>query len=98
MRLIIKSAIVCLLVCLGIAARVEVDIVPDVVYCHKDCLAVTMNVLKPKNANGAGILCLVSGGWHSNYDIPPNAALAGGAPYPYCGWFDCRTLLDKGFT
>jgi len=48
-----------------------VEITPDVVYGHKDGLAMTFDVFRPKeNANGAGILFMVSGGWYSNWTPP----------------------------
>ena len=46
-------------------------IIPDVVYGHKDGMALTYDVFKPeKDANGAGILFIVSGGWFSKW-YPP---------------------------
>src|SRR5262245_10543240 len=40
----------------GLATAAEVEIIPDVVYGHKDGLAMTMDVIKPKtNANGAAV-------------------------------------------
>ena len=65
----------------------EVEIIPDVVYGHKDGMALTFDVLKPKSgANGAAVLFMVSGGWISAYR-PPQQALSMFQP-----------LLDKGFT
>ncbi len=65
----------------------EVEIVPDVVYGHKDGLAMTFDVLKPKTgANGAAVLFMVSGGWISAW-TPPQQMAARFTP-----------LLDKGFT
>jgi len=53
------------------AAEADVDITPDVVYGHKDGLAMTFDVFTPKqNANGAGVLFMVSGGWYSNWSPP----------------------------
>jgi len=47
----------------------QVDIVPDVVYGHKDGLALTFDVIKPKkNANGAAVIFMVSGGWLSPHN------------------------------
>ena len=72
-----------------------VEVSTDVVYGHKFGLAMTMDVLRPKkDANGAGIVWIVSGGWHSGH-FPPHAAFS--STYPYAGFFDCRALLDKGF-
>jgi acetyl esterase/lipase len=78
-----------LTVCVAAQAIVQpsVEIIPDVVYGHKDGLAMTFDVLKPKaNANGAAVIFMVSGGWVSNYSPPQQAALR------------FKDLLDKGFT
>ena len=41
---------------------------PDVVYGHKDGMALTFDVLKPaSNSNGAGVLYIESGGWRSSW-------------------------------
>jgi hypothetical protein len=101
MRLIIKFAAVCLPLCSRIAVTgadnqdysKEVQVFTDVVYGHKFALAMTMDVLRPKRANGAGIVWIVSGAWHSHV-FPPEAAFS--STYPYAGFFDCRALLDKG--
>jgi formylglycine-generating enzyme required for sulfatase activity/acetyl esterase/lipase len=103
MRLIFKFAIVCLFLCPGIAAIAaekdyskDVEVSTDVVYGHKFALAMTMDVLRPKkNANGAGIVFIVSGSWHSVL-FPPEFAFS--STYPYSALFDCRALFDKGFT
>ena len=69
------------------ATAADVEIIPDVVYGHKDGLALTFDVLKPKtNANGAAVIFMVSGGWVSRY-IPPQQMIA-----------RFQDLLDKGFT
>ncbi len=65
----------------------DVEIIPDVVYGHKDGMALTFDVLKPKaGANGTAVLFMVSGGWVSAYR-PPQQSLP-----------MFQTLLDKGFT
>ena len=65
----------------------DVKITPDVVYGHKVGLALTFDVFQPeKNANGAGVLFMVSGGWVSRW-IPPANMTAHFKP-----------LLDRGFT
>jgi len=58
----------------------------DVVYGHKDGLALTFDVIKPTKPNGAGILWLQSGGWYSTWQDAKVWQFAG-KPY-----------LDKGFT
>ncbi len=65
----------------------DVQITPDVVYGHKFGLALTFDVYAPtENANGAGVLFMVSGGWYSVWG-PPEKALERFKP-----------LTDKGFT
>jgi formylglycine-generating enzyme required for sulfatase activity/acetyl esterase/lipase len=78
----------------AVPERVDVELMPDVVYDHKYALAMTFDVLKPKkNANGAGILVIISGGWHSTW-FYPEVAIGG----LYSGWFDGRRLMAEGFT
>jgi acetyl esterase/lipase len=62
------------------------EIAPDVVYGHKDGMALTFDVFTPQSPNGAGILYMVSGGWRSRWQDPQEAQ-ARYAP-----------LLDAGFT
>jgi acetyl esterase/lipase len=70
-----------------VMAQAQTEIVPDVVYGHKDGLAMTLDVIKPKaNANGAAVIFMVSGGWVSNYNPPQQTATR------------FKDLLDKGFT
>jgi acetyl esterase/lipase len=71
----------------GLFAAEAVKILPDVVYGHKLGLAMTFDVFQPaENANGAGVLFMVSGGWYSNWQ-PPEQTQGGFKP-----------LTDKGFT
>ena len=68
-------------------ADAKINITPDVVYGHKDGLAMTYDVFTPKeNAKGIGILFMVSGGWYSSW-TPPDKAQFMFAP-----------LATKGFT
>ena len=81
------AALVFSSLCVRFAAAAEVEILPDLVYGHKDGLAMTIDVLKPKTgANGAAILYMVSGGWVSRWTPPTEAATR------------FQFLLDKGFT
>lgn len=65
----------------------KVKIAPDVVYGHKDGLAMTFDVFSPaEGANGAGVLFMVSGGWFSVW-APPENLMPVFSP-----------LLSKGFT
>ena len=61
-------------------------ITPDVVYGHKDGLAMTFDVYTPTNPNGAGVLYMVSGGWVSTW-VPPEGLLR-----------RFNLLVAKGFT
>ena len=70
----------------GFAAS-KVDVTPDVVYGHKDGLALTFDVFQPTvDANGVGVLFMVSGGWISKW-YPPKI---------YGRFVD--HLTDHGFT
>ncbi len=62
-------------------------VIPDVVYGHKDGMALTFDVFKPAGEpNGAGILLMESGGWVSRW-WPPELTKRYLEP-----------LLEKGFT
>ncbi|HVQ38327.1 MAG TPA: alpha/beta hydrolase [Pyrinomonadaceae bacterium] len=91
MRKGIISIVCVLFLAVNHAAQVKpatsVEVIPDVVYGHKDGMALTFDVFKPKsNANGAAVIFMVSGGWISNYTPPAQAQ----ARY--------QELLDAGFT
>jgi len=64
----------------------DVAVTADVVYGHKDGMALTFDVFRPADANGAAILYMVSGGWVSRWSPPESAA----------DRFD--GLLERGFT
>jgi acetyl esterase/lipase len=60
---------------------------PDVVYGHKDGMALTYDVFTPKeNAKGIGLLFMVSGGWVSKWAPPEQAARM------------IQPILDRGYT
>jgi acetyl esterase/lipase len=66
-----------------------VTITPDVVYGHKDGMALTYDVFRPANAGekpGPCLLLMVSGGWVSQW-MPPAAMLPFTKPF-----------LDRGYT
>jgi len=48
----------------------DVEITRDVVYGHKAGMALVYDVFTPDNANGAGIVFMVSGGWFSTWAAP----------------------------
>ncbi|NLX96768.1 MAG: alpha/beta hydrolase [Rhodopirellula sp.] len=80
------ALVVVLLGTVSARAEVEVQITPDVVYGHKDGMALTFDRFRPKEANGAGVLFMVSGGWYSRWSPPEK----------FQGVI--QTLLDRGFT
>lgn len=68
-----------LILCLGVLTlgsttafgQIAVEIKPDIVYGHKDGLAMTFDVFQPKtDSNGTGVLFMVSGGWYSTWRPP----------------------------
>lgn len=58
----------------------------DVIYGHRDGMALTYDVFKPKAPNGALVVNMVSAGWHSTWGPPEERQ----ARYQW--------LIDKGFT
>ncbi|MBW6460988.1 MAG: alpha/beta hydrolase [Bacteroidales bacterium] len=65
----------------------EYRVVPDVIYGRKAGMALTYDVFIPSdNANGAGIIHLVSGGWNSRYMLPETIA------------HNYYPLLNEGYT
>lgn len=68
------------------AADSQVAIRADVVYGHKEGTALFYDVFTPADANGAGIVFMVSGGWYSVWQ-PPAARIES---------FDAH--LNAGFT
>lgn len=65
--------------------RAQAEIEADVVYGHKDGLAMTLDVYQPDEPNGAAVLFMVSGGWYSKYS-PPAAAIPMFAPFLESGY------------
>lgn len=84
--------------CLTLASRADSPlpvIVPDVVYGHKAGMALTYDVVKPAQPNGAAVLFMVSGGWVSGWSDPA-PLLRGAIAAKDRNAFGM--LLDKGFT
>jgi acetyl esterase/lipase len=67
-------------------ATESVSITADVVYGHKDGMALFYDVFTPPKANGTAVLYMVSGGWFSRWQ-EPEGRLKGFQP-----------LLDRGIT
>jgi acetyl esterase/lipase len=80
----LASAILIGMICSSSSALAQsqtVKIEPDLVYGHKDGLALTMDAYRPDaNRNGAAILFMVSGGWYSRW-APPEQTKNFFAPY-----------------
>src|SRR5262245_35850304 len=56
------------------AEPVKFTAIDDVVYGHKDGLALTLDVLTPaEGAKGIGVILVSSGGWRSNKSDVPGA-------------------------
>ena len=64
----------------------EVEIKRDVVYGHKDGMALIYDLLQPEDANGAAIAFMMSGGWFSRWSPPERLAER------------FADMLDAGFT
>ena len=71
---------------LAATVSAEVTFKSDVVYGHKDGMALVYDVLMPDTANGAAIVFMMSGGWYSSW-APPEARAR-----------EFKDMLDAGFT
>ncbi len=69
-----------------VPVKADVAITSDVVYGHKDGMALVYDVFHPAEANGASVLFMISGGWFSGWAPPERRRLQFGY------------LLDAGFT
>ena len=58
----------------SVVSFADVNINADVVYGHKDGMALVYDVITPENANGATVVFMVSGGWYSRWAPPENRA------------------------
>lgn len=65
---VVTSRILFLVLAINLATTVaHADTVRDVVYGHKDGMALVLDVYQPeRNANGAGVAYMISGGWMSS--------------------------------
>ncbi len=78
--------LLCLLSTWGLA-QAGVQIQPDVIYGHKDGMALIYDVFQPEEeANGAAVVYMISGGWFSRWTEPENRIEG------------YRYLLDEGYT
>ncbi len=94
---VLSVVLLALAACACSAATTRIDAVPapnrqpsvttDVVYGHKDGLALTFDMYRPTQPNGAGIIVIVSGAWQSSVEM--GRLIAQGY---------CPPLNEKGFT
>ena len=64
----------------------KITITADVVYGHKDGMALFYDVFAPSKPNGAAVLFMVSGGWFSRWQEPQQRMVS------------FQRLLDRGIT
>jgi acetyl esterase/lipase len=90
----LHGAFVLLCVAVPVRAEESFEILPDVVYGHKAGLAMTCDVIRPQEPNGAAVLFMMSGGWFSTW-LPPEGFVSEEVPI---GFKHFRQLVDKGYT
>ncbi len=81
-----RRAIACGALTLAMLASAGPTITPDVVYGHKDGMALVYDVFQMEEPNGAAVLMMMSGGWFSRWQPPERRAGR------------IAHLLDAGFT
>ena len=86
MRNCVRSFVVVAALLMCAAQARPPSVTRDVVYGHKDGLALTCDVYRPARPNRAGIISIVSGGWSSSVEM--GDLMAQGYP----------PLNEKGFT
>ena len=67
---VLKYALIAVALSWAGLVSAELEIKADVVYGHKDGMALVYDVLQPDTANGAAVVFMVSGGWFSRW-VPP---------------------------
>lgn len=87
------AAALCLMILSASVRGESPAITRDVIYGHKAGMALTYDVVRPENANGAGILFMVSGGWVSNW-TPPESLVRPRRSSPN----RFELLVDHGYT
>ena len=78
----------------SVRAADSFEITPDVVYGHKAGLAMTFDVIRPKEPNEAAVLFMMSGGWFSGW-VPPEGFMSSQVPD---GFKHFRELVEQGYT
>jgi acetyl esterase/lipase len=93
---IVASCVSAILVNVSTAKGAELpyEITPDVIYGHKAGMALTFDVIRPKEPNGAGVMFMMSGAWVSMW-VEPELIIS----REMTGRFAHFThLLDHGYT
>ena len=85
-KIAVKKFLLLVFLTFGMAASGEVTFKTDIVYGHKDGMALIYDVLIPETPNEAAILFMMSGGWYSSWGPPERRAL------------QFKDMLDAGFT
>jgi len=93
-----RSPLLALLFLISLACPIigqagDFTVTTDVVYGHKAGMALTYDVIRPKEQNGAALLFIVSGGWFSNW-TPVEQYVKEKRQTPNL-W---ETAVDKGYT
>ncbi len=70
-------------------ANLNCERTQEVIYGHKYGTALTLDVFRPRTANGAGVIFLVSGGWLSSRDTPNMVTIRQES---------IQAFLDRGYT
>ena len=70
MKKIIKLLVASTFMVSSLTSLADTNIKADVVYGHKDGMALVYDVITPDNANGAAVVFMVSGGWYSRWSPP----------------------------
>jgi acetyl esterase/lipase len=94
---VVRIVVACVfVVVMNASARGEspYEITPDVIYGHKAGMALTFDVVRPKEPNGAGVLFMVSGAWVSIWVPPEEFVDSKGTGRGH----HFELLLDRGFT
>ena len=86
MKKIIIYITISLTILLTTKVSADVRVTENVVYGHKDGMALIYDVLTPQKANGAGIIFMMSGGWFSKKRDPQQLTT----------WF--KPMIDDGYT
>ena len=86
MKNLVTSLLFLLATMISAVGFADTDITSDVVYGHKDGMALIYDVIRPESQNGAAVIYMVSGGWFSRWAPAEDRAV------------QFSDLLEAGFT